>query len=237
MRIYSGPSQLDGQPIVALATGLTRKSANSKTGPMLQAYILRADEHPVHAVRTGADASVCGDCPLRPALANGGPQCYVNKGFGPAATYRAEHVDIDPIELGARARVRKLPIRLGAYGDPAAVPAIVWRELVQDNRWTGYTHQWRSAFDLRDLCMASVGSEAEAAEAHAAGWRTFRVRRPGDALMPGEIACPASAEAGKRTTCAQCGLCDGKRGANDRRKSIAIVDHGPTSPTGNVSVA
>ena len=48
--------------------------------------------------------------------------------------------------------------------------------------------------------MASADTEAEAKEAWAKGWRTFRVRKGSqDALIKGqEIICPASDEGGKR---------------------------------------
>jgi hypothetical protein len=39
---YRGPSQLTGDPIVAVLTGLVTRSSNAKTGPMLQTWILRA---------------------------------------------------------------------------------------------------------------------------------------------------------------------------------------------------
>jgi hypothetical protein len=72
--------------------------------------------------------------------------------------------------------------------------------------------------------MASVDSEAEATEAHAMGWRTFRVSDPVTwRKMPGEGLCPASYEAGKRTTCVDCGLCSGTAGKG--RASIVIPDH------------
>ena len=70
--LYRGPSRLDGAPIVVVATGLQRPSENEKTGPMVQTWILRSDEHPVSAVHSGADASICGDCPLRPLNAKPG---------------------------------------------------------------------------------------------------------------------------------------------------------------------
>jgi hypothetical protein len=52
-------------------------------------------------------------------------------------------------------------------------------------------------------------------------------------MLPGEIACPASDEAGKRTTCEKCKLCNGADTRNskgyqlyDNRKSISIIVHG-----------
>jgi hypothetical protein len=75
--------------------------------------------------------------------------------------------------------------------------------------------------------MASVDSEAEATEARGNGWRTFRVRAASAPLMTGaEIACPASDEAGKKTTCADCKACGGM--SAKARVSIAIIAHGTT---------
>jgi hypothetical protein len=229
--IWEGASRLDGAPVAAIATGLDGSSANPKTGPMAQVWILRADVHPVAAAREGADASICGDCELRPLLAEkGAPRCYVNKGFGPASVYVAYRRGAYPRgtarELAEVCAARELPIRVGAYGDPGAVPTDVWRALGDSPR-TGYTHQWRRRPSLRSLAMASADSVEDATAAQSQGWRTFRVRTSAaDPLLPSEIACPASDEGGKRTQCASCKLCDGAR-EGDRRKSIAIIDHNP----------
>lgn len=75
------------------------------------------------------------------------------------------------------------------------------------------------------LVMASVDSSGERAEAHADGWRSFRVLKVADAVEAkdsSEIACPASVEAGKKVTCEDCGLC---KGTSRPARSIAIVDH------------
>jgi len=239
--LYDGPSLLDGAPIVVIATGVTgAKSANSKTGGMVQTYIMRSDVHPVEAVKAGDDASICGDCPLRPMKAEkGDPRCYVNKGFGPSAVYRGHQRGIYPAATTEEVRTAAdgRPIRFGTYGDPAAAPAEVWQGLAAPGR-TGYTHQWRTANVLQSLVMASVGTEDEARQAQADGWRTFRVRGPLDPLMPNEIACPASEEGGRKTQCESCGLCNGRPTENDRRKNIAIIDHGPTAArTGNAADA
>lgn len=233
--LYRGPSRLDGAPVVVVATGLDGSSTNSKTGPMIQTWILRADMHPVEAVNTGADAAICGECPLRPLNARkvkGAPQCYVNKGFGPASVYRGLQDGIYPEATPAQVRElassRGFEIRKGSYGDPGAGPLNMWRRL-HGKRSTGYSHQWKRFPGLRSLCMASVDSLAEAREAWRRGWRTFRVIQSVEELQPNEILCPASEEMGKRTTCAQCGLCNGSSGPDDRRKSIAIIDHGPTA--------
>jgi hypothetical protein len=117
-------------------------------------------------------------------------------------------------------------VRIGTYGDPAAVPIAVWRAYTaRAAHWTGYTHQWRKALELRPLCMASVDNAAERSEAMALGWRTFRVRVHNEALLEQEFVCPASAEAGKKLTCQQCNRCGG---ADGKRGTPAIFVHGIT---------
>jgi hypothetical protein len=164
--------------------------------------------------------------------------CYVNKGFGPAAVYRAyltgAYPVANPVAVRRLAESRGLPIRFGAYGDPGAAPLSLWRTL-DGKRHTGYSHQWRRFRGLRSLTMASADSLKDAREAWSRGWRTFRVIRDVSELQPNEILCPASAEAGKRTTCDKCGLCNGA-GENDKRKSIAIIDHGPTAARGKKEI-
>ena len=59
---YRGASPIDGAPIVAVAT---LKSANSKTGDMVQTWILREDISPLDAIGSGEDASICGNCAHR----------------------------------------------------------------------------------------------------------------------------------------------------------------------------
>jgi len=222
---YRGPSELTGEPIMAVLTGLRRESRNPKTGPMLQTYILRSDMPPNQAVATGADAAVCGTCPLR-GDGRYGRTCYVTWWMAPVNVFKATRAvaAIAPAELARQVRGRF--VRVGSYGDPAAVPFAVWdRALASIAGWTGYTHHWRTCDPrLRDLLMASVESEAGADEAQARGWRTFRARRPGDELRAHEVICPASHEAGKKLTCQQCGLCRG--GASRSTRSIAIIAHG-----------
>jgi len=211
--IYNGPSLLDGSPIVALITGFAIPTANPKMGKEpLQSWILRSDVTPIESVKTGADAAICGACPHRGHIEDGrnlGRSCYVQYHFGVQNTWlawkrgnypeRARPIDI--ADLGF-ARM----VRIGSYGDPAAVPFWVWRTVASGAAWTmGYTHAWRTCDEkLKQLCMASVESEAERQEAKAAGWRTFRVRHAHEPVGDYEIVCPASTEAGKVATCEEC---------------------------------
>lgn len=220
--LYDGPSQLNGARILVIATA---QNGNRKIGHMLQLWIIPAIS-PIRAVRSGADAAVCGDCVHRGDGQGGDRSCYVEYWRAVENIWQAR----------AKARVMTptafadhhpgLQLRIGAYGDPVAVPMWVWNPLLDTAAGhTAYTHQWRLPIGraFRTWCMASVDSLQEQREATLAGWRTFRVRQREDELQADEIACPASAEAGHRVVCAACSLC---RGADRSAKSIAIVAHG-----------
>ena len=58
--VYQGPSQLTGGNIVVIATGFANKSTNSKTGDLIQTWIMSADESPTEAANSGRDVDVCG---------------------------------------------------------------------------------------------------------------------------------------------------------------------------------
>ena len=221
--IYNGPSLLDGKPIVAIATYSNR---NPKTGRVVQTYILRADLNPLEASKTGADYSICGNCPMRgtpttdPARKQAkGRRCYVNLGQGVLIVWRSFKRGVyqagDPRTMG-RGRF----VRVGTYGDPAAVPQAVWDELLSEaSTWTAYSHQagWRP-----DIAMQSADNHAQAVAHWQAGRRTFRVIADlGQLDQANEALCPASKEAGRRAQCTACKLCKGGTAA----KSIAIVEH------------
>jgi hypothetical protein len=233
--IYAGPSLLDGKPIVAVA--VTAKSANSKTGGMVQTYIIRSDVDPRDASRTGEDYSICGTCPHRgvaqPDKATGlaaKRTCYVVIGQGPVIVFKGLQRGIYPAARGHKAIAalgNGRMVRLGTYGDPAAVPAYVWESLTSEAKGhTAYSHQATTqGADYRpSMFMRSADSELEARTAWAIGERTFRViGAVADVVKGSEILCPASEEAGRKTTCDRCGLCGG---ASVAAKSIAIVVHG-----------
>lgn len=222
--VYDGESQLDGERILCLVSGISVGSSNSKTGPVLQTWILRADQPPIEAARSGADRSVCGDCPLR------GAACYVQLHRGPRAVFAAwQRGEYVPVERAGWSWADGRAIRFGAYGDPAAVPMDVWFKLAaRANRWTGYTRHWRDQArqPLRFLMMASVDNEPDAWAAIRSGWRTYRIRLPTERLLPFESRCPAAVESGERTTCLRCAQCDGAKHL-DLRRSYSVIAHGP----------
>ena len=69
--------------------------------------------------------------------------------------------------------------------------------------------------------MASADTVDQAAKANLYGMRVFRVSIGAD-RQPGETTCPASAEGGRRATCADCMLCGG---TTKKAKDVVIADH------------
>jgi len=219
--LYKGPSLLDGKPIVAIATGLQSGSINRKTGSVVQTWIIREDVKPHLALKSGDDASVCGDCKHRPA--NNGA-CYVQVAWAPLAVYNA-YVKGGYTEEDVVAAGRNKGIRIGSYGDPAAVPISIWKAFSKESSFVlGYTHQWKICDpELKTLCMASVDSEQEAEEATRMGWRYFRVKRT-DSPRNKELVCPASEEKGKVLTCEKCKACGGL--SSKSTSNVVINIHG-----------
>jgi hypothetical protein len=232
--IYRGPSLIDGKPIVVVANV---SSKNVKTGNMVQTYILVDGMKPTDASKTGADFSICGACPHK-GTATDDPDrkqaekrtCYVLLGQGPMIVWKSLEKGLYPTATGHNAIAAigsGRMVRLGTYGDPAAVPSYIWESLLSDAvGHTAYTHQSGLAqADTRpDLFMISADSAGEAIAAWSKGHRTFRiVSHVSDLVRGKEILCPASKEAGNRTTCNDCRLC---AGASIAAKSIAIVAHG-----------
>jgi len=220
--IYEGLSVLDNQPIVVIASGFANKSANDKTGNMIQTFILRSDVEPHQAVKTGDDSSVCGNCVHRPA--NGGA-CYVKVFQAPLSVFRA----------WKRGNIPKLPsndlfadklVRFGSYGDPAAVPVSVLKAIKDVCAGsTGYTHQTaHKNFDnaVLDYRMVSADTPKQAKKHHEHKLRTFRVKVEGAPLLYNEIECLADS---KGLTCAECKLCET---ATSDAPNIAINVHGAT---------
>ena len=213
--IARGLSPIDGQPYVAIAT---LKSTNAKTGNMVQVYILRPDVHPLDAIASGDDRTICGDCPHRrkwdATLQRFVRSCYVDVGRSVVAVWRAfqrgTYPEYDP-SLHAR-YLRGRRIRWGTYGDPAILPEDVVRNLTAlADGHTGYTHQWREPWAAwsRGFFQASCDNFASYLDASGNGWRTFAVVPRGAAPYSGKL-CPATAE-GSQAQCLTCRLCDGAK--------------------------
>lgn len=214
MKKPNGYTTFENAHIVCIVTGFSRKSQNIKTGPMLQSFII-PKMGPLQARASGLQAIVCGDCPLQASV------CYVEVGKSVQGVWNAWVKGRYP-KLNDFSVLQGKRLRIGSWGDPAFIPAVVWKSLVQatGEKNTGYTHQWRkhTAQGLVDLVMASCDSAEEQIEASKKGWRTFRVIGKGHATFRDEIICPAES---RGTTCHSCRLCNGKGQA----KSVAITIH------------
>jgi hypothetical protein len=229
--IWEGTSSYNGEKIAVIMTGLESGSTNTKTGAMVQTYIILQDVHPLEAVKDGQDVAICGDCKHRPSLAKETDEarCYVEVGKGASQVWKAykrdryERISLDE----AKELVRGKNVRFGTYGDPCVAPIEVFKALAETCKGrTGYTHRWMDKGfnpEWKTLVMASVDNVFEKLVADDMGMRYFRVEIGTQTPLQGEVRCPASKEAGFKTTCTNCRLCSGNA---VKAKSIVISDHG-----------
>jgi hypothetical protein len=226
MIIYQGPSLIDNKPIIVVAI---EKSNNKKTGDVVQTYILRADIDPLLANRTGEDYSICGECPLKGIPSNKekgtaiSRKCYVSLHQAPLGIYKKfknNGYELCDNKIKRNSLGYNRIVRVGSYGDGAAVPQYVWDELVEyASGHTAYTHNHG---DPR-FYMKSVESLQEAEWNWNNGYRTFRiVKNESQIVKSKEILCPSN----KGVKCVECKLCSG---SNTKAKSIAIEVHGAGS--------
>ena len=213
--------------VMVTATGGKRPSANIKTGPMIQVQAAPVSVNPVEAYKTGADVSVCFDCPVKKF-------CYVNKGHAPLATWKVarEQTPIDAPTFDKWAGNRSA--RLGSWGDPAAMPINVLETVLANRSHTGYSHQWdKPEYQyLAPIVMASVETIEQREQAVSMGWRTFRIIAPGAPLDTGEIVCP-NYTSGGAVQCADCMLCSG---ADNAAADIVIPVHGTYKTAGTLAI-
>jgi hypothetical protein len=218
---YRGPSTITGEPIVGI---VTYESRNAKTGNIAQLYILPEDISPHDEVYAPGESRICGYCPMR-GVCGKDRGCYVSLFRGPRAiwnAYRRGTYDDRPHRDYAG-------IRLGAYGDPAAIPYPLVAKLITGRRWTGYTHQWRYCDQrFKQICMASVSPSDGLVEAVANDWRCFIVLPKGTDIRSITLPftkirhCFADKHGDK---CLNCMACNGTLGGNT--VSFWIHAHGP----------
>lgn len=208
-----------GAPIVVLASkAKSPDKANGKTGDMWQMYILLADVLPTEGKAQGLDASVCGDCIHRKVNGN---TCYTYGTVLAGANGMWRQWKAGKAQPFTADMVAGSTVRLGAYGDPAAVPYEVWQPiLAASNGWTAYTHQWETA-DARftAVAQASCDSLSEQKIATARGWRTYTVMPVGTERVAGAVPCPSP-----RIACADCLKCSGT--GLGRKGNVWIAAHG-----------
>ena len=228
--LYAGPSILDRSPIVCIGT---LKTANRKTGSMIQTWILPQHDDPLEAVRFDRNQGICGDCSLQGTYNQKTGKierrtCYVTLAHAPLGIWRAwRRGSYAPQNTAhARSMINGRQIRLGSYGDPGAIPIRLMRQWV---KWasghTGYTHQiWSQtrtrANALAAMLMISTETDAQRIKAQDNGWRTFHVRPDGEPVPDGDIDCPYYTH---RVSCEACLMCNG---SDSSAKSISVPGHG-----------
>jgi len=228
--LFEGKSNIDSSKnIVVLITGLTSNSTNPKTGTgknsMLQTWILLQDEKPSDAHKNGKNFAVCGSCPHTGNRQN---SCYVKWFQAPTSVWKAyKNNRYDYFKKSDLDLVRNRSLRLGSAGDPSAVNLEVWEPLLKVcKNHTGYTHQWRSNFaqQYKGIVQASCDSFNDYLLASGLGFKCFYVKHK-DTKVDKKlfINCGASIEAGQKTSCSLCSLCDGNS------RDIVINAHGSTA--------
>jgi hypothetical protein len=233
--------QQDGDVFTSLSH-VNSKPENRKIGDVCQTWHLTVQK-PSEAYTSGNDSKVCFDCPFRSKASGGNGGCYVVTIHGPNGVHSSHRTKPEnrPVNQDVQPLPDKInkPIRFGAYGDPVVMPVELMRDLAsRATGHLGYTHQWLTCDPAySEFLMASI-DEATAKQngmtvteladkAKSMGWRTFRVKSPGDLNMVDEITCPNTT---KGVQCADCGLCAGN---TISAKSITIDAHG----TGAANIA
>ena len=184
-------------------------SSNSKTGPLVQTWILENES---------GNGGFCEDC-------TSDKLCYVFRGKKAVQTKfkegRYEEIQVN---------LEKKRVRLGAYGDPCVFPLSVWKDELKVKKHTGYTHQWRKphAQEYKSFVLASVEDLESYHLAKSLGWKVFYNLLDvylGDISLDqvlqetNMIECPNSTQ---DLTCFECMLCDGAK----KSKDIYIHPHG-----------
>jgi hypothetical protein len=217
----NGQTIAPGANIVVLASkAKSPDKANSKTGDMWQFYILAADILPTDAKAQGLDATVCGNCVHRKVNGN---TCYTYGTVLAGANGMWRQWRNGNASDFAPDMVAGSTVRLGAYGDPCAVPYAVWEPiLAASDGWTAYSHQWANPdIDARfkTIAQASADTAEEIPAANAAGWRAYTVMPVGTTRVAGAVPCPSP-----RIACADCLKCSGT--GLGRRGNVWIAAHG-----------
>ena len=223
--LFEGVSPLTGQKIVCILTGLKTSTSNEKTGDMVQSWILLQDHKPNESHKNGLNRGVCGDCPHAGYNNN---SCYVKWFQAPLQVWKSyKNNRYDYFKKSDLNLIKGRSLRLGSAGDPTVIPLSILKPLLDIcKNHTGYTHQWRSNFaqEYKGIVQASCDSFNDYLLASGLGFKCFYVKHK-DTKVDKKlfVNCGASIEAGKKTECSKCALCDGSS------RDIVINAHGSTS--------
>ena len=238
--LYEGPSIFDGSPIVQIATGLRKPTLNRKVRNAIQVWTIPSTEHPLDAIRRDSAYAVCRDCAISDL-------CYVNRatlGVIYGAYQRGAYPKV-PVHRIPELLPPFMVWRLGAYGNPSAVPypKVMGKLAKLGVQWLSYEHAWSHVTQShRAVSMASCETLDQAIGAASRGWRSYTVVPLGETKKAIKvlkragvkaIACPYDASNPATITCDVCRLCDGKHGPDDKRPSIVAEVHESPSVIGS----
>jgi len=222
--------------IFRLGPTTNKKICENSKEKIIQSYVFSIDQFDYLAA-SGAELKVffalananCMDCPMRVY-----GKCYTHK-FTQARGFLSmlrsiikEFPTWDSLpELSSEIESKLVEIstdryvRFGTYGEPVLHGFGLVDSIARVAKtWTGYTHQWRRYPHFAEFFMASTHTPAMEAKAREEGWRSFASLSSPTTEF---VNCPASKEAGFKTSCDKCGLCSGQTGKG--RKSIYILEH------------
>lgn len=229
--------------VVSKSKTTNAKIVRSKGTKVVQTYTFSLDQYKLATTSKGfkmkdffaLDGSNCLDCPF--SVGNGGGGCYTHK-FNQYMGFLSMLRSIDkslltPLDETKYREVLDMSkdtyVRFGTYGEPSLLPSYMVESMsLLSSSWTGYTHQWQKPFakEYGKYFMASTHNEDEAAQATAAGYRSFiATESNGYHFISAKDAagCPASQEMGFKSSCDKCGLCSGTQGKG--KKNIKILIH------------
>lgn len=229
--MHEGPSLIGKGDVAAIAT---LNSANEKTGNMVQVWIVPKEGGTLAAVQKGDNSAACGSCPLigTPEQTKDGVKirnrvCYVNLGRLDSTVLKAyNNGRYPPYNRKLYERwLRGRDIRLGAYGDPVALPDSLIEYLASvGSGYTGYSHQLFSiererADRLAQLLMVSCHTPSQHNEALRRGWRPFTVIANGQHVPENAVECPFYT---RGVQCDRCQLC---QGASKKARPVFVRAH------------
>jgi hypothetical protein len=202
--LYKGIT--NGQRFVVIATGFKTRSANIKTGDMVQIWILLIDQSPIEGMQSGIDAlTICYGCKF--ASGNG---CYVTLAQAPLTIWQAYHRGSYPTLTGYSV-FQDREVRFGAYGNPSLIPLRIVKAIrARAGKTTGYFHDWATNWKAKSYnryFMASTDTLESLDEAKSQGLRVFHASKE---KPTGRFKTCLNVTHGIQ--CAECGLCNGGKG-------------------------
>lgn len=224
----------------------TNKKISDGKSKMVQSYTFSKEQFdyinnclensvkPVFKTFFSLDSKNCFDCPF--SINTGGGGCYTHKvmqysGFvSMLKSIVNEFGNYDNLPNYSTDIVNSIVkmskdkyVRFGTYGEPSLHPLeLVSSVSAVSSTWTGYTHQYFRKPEYGAYFMASTHNKAQANKASEKfGYRSFIAVKDNNKGLG--VICPASNESGKKSNCADCGLCSGVKGKG--KKDVVILEH------------